>query len=117
MIEKNAIIDSAILDDGERGLLTSWLQLDYGGSGQGFGGYALYLPSDYKNHKAQVNYAGHWIYRCMQIAGVNSWEKMKGRTIRVRLTSDGLDGKIIAIGHIIKDEWFNPEEEFKNLKP
>lgn len=32
---KNAIIDSAIIDMGDRGLLTAWIYLDYGGSAQG----------------------------------------------------------------------------------
>jgi hypothetical protein len=51
----------------------------------------------------------------MQVAGVSSWDKLKGKTIRVKLTSDNLGGKIIAIGHIVKDDWFNPEIEFKEL--
>ena len=35
---RNAIITSVSLDDADRGMLTGWLHLDYGGSGQGFGG-------------------------------------------------------------------------------
>lgn len=116
MIEKNAIIESASIDDGERGLLTAWLHLDYGGLHQGFGGYALYLPKDYKNTGGK-NYAGHFIFRCMEIAGVSSWDKLKGKTIRVRSDKDGLGGNIISIGHIVKDDWFNPTEEFKTMEP
>ena len=36
--ERNAVIESARLEI-ERGLLTAWLMLDYGGAGQGFGGW------------------------------------------------------------------------------
>ncbi len=111
---KNAIVESVTLDDGDRGLLTAWLHLDYGGSCQGFGGYTLYLPKDFDHHGGK-NFAGHFIYRCMQVAGVTSWDKIKGKTIRVKLDSDLLNGKILAIGHIIKDEWFNPSDEFKTL--
>lgn len=114
MIIKNAIIESVSIDDGDRGLLTAWLTLDYGGSCQGFGGFSLYLPKDYKHHTMQVNYAGHFIYRCLQIAGVSSWDKLKGKTIRVKSDKEGLGGKIIAIGHIVKDDWFNPSEDFKS---
>ena len=32
----NAIIKSAELNDGDRGLLTGWLHLEYGSGGQGF---------------------------------------------------------------------------------
>lgn len=66
---KNAIIKSAKLDTGDRGLLTAWLHLDYGCSGQGFGGYALYLPKSYSHREIQ-SVAGHFIFRCMEIADV-----------------------------------------------
>lgn len=49
LVIKNAVIKSAVIDSDDMGLLTVWLHLDYGGSGQGFGGYALYLP---KKHSA-----------------------------------------------------------------
>lgn len=109
---KNAIIESASLDTGDRGLLTAWLQLDYGGSGQGFGGHALYLPAGWKHHEKGANYAGHFIWRCMEIAGVESWDKLKGKTLRVKLDGAGFGGKIIAIGHIVKDDWFDPSKDF-----
>lgn len=112
MIIKNAVIESVSIDMGERGLLTSWLTLNYGDSGQGFGGYALYLPKSYKHH-ALMSHAGHFIFRCMEVAGVESWDEMQGKTIRVKLDSDGLGGRAIAIGHIVKDDWFNPSEDFK----
>lgn len=108
---KNAIIKSAKLDTGDRGLLTAWLHLDYGGSGQGFGGYALYLPKSYSHHELQ-SVAGHFIFRCMEIAEVDSWDKLTGKTIRVQ--SD--HGKVHAIGHIVKDDWFNPSLDFKALE-
>ena len=38
-------------------------------------------------------------------------EALKGKTIRVRKTDEW--GSIISIGHIIKDDWFNPEEELE----
>lgn len=107
---RNAVIESANFDT-ERGL-SAWLILDYGGTGQGFGGYMLYLPSDWAHHKGQANYAGHFIYRCLEIAGVDDWAKLKGRTIRVKADHS----KVHAIGHIIKDDWFDPAKEFDRLR-
>ena len=109
---KNAIITSATLDTGDRGLLTSWIYLDYGGSGQGFGGFALYLPKSYRHHQL-LSHAGHWIFRVMQIAGVEKWDQLKGKTIRVKACHD----KVEAIGHIVKDDWFCPSEDFKKQQP
>ena len=107
---KNAIIRKAYFDT-ERGL-SAWLDLDYGGSGQGFGGYMLYLPRDWKHAKGQANYAGHFIYRCLEIAEVTDWAKLAGRTIRVKAEHS----KVHAIGHIVKDEWFDPSAEFEQLR-
>lgn len=108
---QNAIITSVSLDDGDHGLLTGWVTLDFGSSAQGFGGFALYLPHSFKNHKAQANVAGHFIWRVMQVAGVSSWNAVPGKTVRVRHSMS----RVEAIGHIIKEDWFCPDLEFRQL--
>lgn len=113
---QNAVISSTDLTIADHGLLSGWVFLDYGGSGQGFGGQSLYLPKSFKHHKGQVNYAGAWIFRVMEVAGVEHWKDLVGKTIRVRLTNEGLGGTIESIGHIIKDDWFDPKQEFEELK-
>lgn len=105
---KNAIITGARIDAGDRGLLTAWLDLDYGGSGQCFGGWALYLPKSYSHHRLE-SVAGHFIFRCMEIAGVGEWSQMFGKTIRVRADH----GRVHAIGHIVKPDWFDPKKDFE----
>lgn len=104
---KNAVIDSAIISNDDRGFLDCWLMLDYGGSGQGFGGYVLYLPKSFSKHEVK-SFAGHHIHRCMEVAGVGKFHELKGKTIRVRV----VDGRIEAIGHIVKDDWYCPKEDF-----
>lgn len=107
METKNAVITSLQLTADDHGMLTAWLMLDYGGSGQGFGGYALYLPRIFKHHEVK-SVAGHFIWRVMEIAGVTNWDNVKGKTIRVRGDHSGIE----AIGHIVKDDWFYPRKEF-----
>lgn len=108
----NAVIEGAEISTGERGFLDCWLTLDYGGTGQGFGGYVLYLPKSWEHHKLE-SVAGHFIFRVMEIAGVEKFSDLKGRTIRVKKTDHW--GAIIAIGHIVKDDWFNPKADFAPL--
>jgi hypothetical protein len=105
--ERNAIITDASLNSDDHGCLSAWLTLDYGGSCQGFGGYALYLPKSYKHH-AVMSTAGHFIWRTMEVAGVTKWSDLKGKTIRVRASHSGVE----AIGHIVKDDWFYPSRDF-----
>jgi hypothetical protein len=112
---KNAIITSADIRADDHGLLSAWLNLDYGGSGQGFGGFCLYLPKSFKHHASSLkaNYAGHFIWRAMEIAGVERWSDLPGKTVRVRQEHI----KAHAIGHIVKDDWFCPSEDFERMKP
>lgn len=113
---KNAIIESAEITCAERGIFDCWLTLDYGGSGQGFGGWSLYLPKSFTHHKLESP-AGHHIFRIMEVAGVTEWSKLKGRTIRVRTDSESeFGGTIEAVGHIVKDDWFCPKDDYKSLK-
>jgi hypothetical protein len=110
---KNAVIESASITSDDHGLLSAWLTLDYGGSGQGFGGYSLYLPKSFKHH-TMLSPAGHFIWRVMEVAGVTNWDHLKGKTIRVRTDSDSeFGGFIEAIGHIVKEDWFCPKEDFE----
>jgi hypothetical protein len=110
---RNALIESVEITDSDRGILDAWLHLNYGSSGQGFGGYALYLPKSFSHHKLE-SVAGHFIWRCMEIGGVTKWSNLKGKTIRV--DTDGDFGQIKGIGHIVKDDWFYPEVDFAALK-
>ncbi len=112
----NAIIESADIRI-ERGfILSAWLQLNYGGLHQGFGGYTLHLTESSSHHaeSLKANVAGVFITKCMEIADVESWKDLPGKTIRVEKTDEW--GSIIRIGHIVKDRWFNPQEVFEEMK-
>jgi hypothetical protein len=106
---KNAIIKSAHIDT-ENGFLDIRLMLDYGSAMQSFGGYNLF--SKHLSQKEPGNFAGLWLCRCMEIAGVSDWSRIVGKAIRVL----GDNSHIEAIGHIIEDKWFYPKKEFLQLE-
>ena len=116
-ITVNAVIESAKItaNDYDKGILGCWLFLKCGnGLGQGFGGYALYLPKGFSHHDIE-SVAGHYLYRVMEIAGVTEWKDLPGKTIRIR-KQDGWSATIEAIGHIVNDDWFDPKADFEYLK-
>jgi hypothetical protein len=108
---RNAIIKHAEISADDHGLLSAWLSLDYGGAGQGFGGYVLYLPASCKHHTLE-SLAGHFIWRVMEIAGVTKWNDLTGKTIRVRQNTIN----VWEIGHIVKDDWFCPARDFEPME-
>ena len=113
---RNAIIENISLRISD-GVLTVWLHLKYGDkTEQSFGGYALYLSKVYKHHTNKGDLAGHFIYRCMEIADVENWKDIKGKSIRIEYEEGvGFERKILAIGHIIENDWFNPSEDFGRI--
>lgn len=75
-----------------------WVYLDYGGSGQGFGGFAL--GGEF------TDYVLRGVLTTVLEEG--TWEDLKGKPCRVKIE----DGTIVAIGHYLEDKWFNPKEFF-----
>ena len=105
---KNAMITNVRVTNEEYGALTIWVTLDYGDSKQNFGGWSLYNGKNFQN---KGNYAGHFLWRLLEIAGVKNLNEVEGKTVRARV----IDGDMHAIGHILKDDWFYPTEAFEKL--
>jgi len=110
----NAVIEEVSLSNDDHGVLSARLHLNYGDRRQGFEGYSLYLPKSFHHHTL-LSPAGHFIFRCLQVAEVTEWSKLKGKTIRVRRKA-GWNGSIQAIGHIVKDDWFDPQKDFEEAR-
>lgn len=104
----NAIIEKAEITNDIRGCLTANITFDYGGLVQ-TEGFCIYQPA---LQTPAPDFAGHFIWRMLDIAGVDCWEDVRFSPVRVKK----VDGQIEAIGHIIKNDWFNPQEEFATMK-
>lgn len=111
----NAIIESADVTLDRGAFLSVWLMLRYDGMGQGFGGVVLGGTPDAAagDHKNQPNIAGEWLVWCLRVADVERLRDCVGKAIRVRKTDKF--GDIIAIGHIVKDIWFEPKKAMESL--
>ncbi len=116
----NALIESTMLGYEDHGIMTCFLQLKQGASGQGFGGYGLDdIPlKDKKGHsmgdRQPSKAAGFWIKRILETVGVDKWEDLPGHYVRV----DGEEfGDIFGIGHITENKWFYPKKEIAVLFP
>lgn len=103
---RNAVIKSTSLTIGDHGCLSAWLHLDFGGSGQGFGGYSLGSSIPGLVERDSRNWAGIHIVSILSVVGVPDWSMLPGKTIRADIGK----GRINGIGHIVKDKWFYPEE-------
>jgi len=99
----NVKITSTFLGIEDRGLLSSFLYLEWEGGVQGFGGYHLIGP-----------YCALWVKRVLETVGVKDWDKLPGKYIRIEEGKYG--SSIDSIGHIIEDKWFNVREEMKEME-
>ena len=93
----NAKIDSTSLGTEGHGIMTLFLHLSYDGStAQSFGGYNL----------TNASALARWIKGIMDVVGVESWEDLSGKFIRVEMAPDQ---RIARIGNLLEDKWFDPK--------
>lgn len=107
----NARIEDTFLGIEDHGIFTAFVYVAWQGRGCGFGGYS-FGGSDLS---IASGYGSAFIQNVLNIADVRSWEELKGKFIRIEVD----DLVIKRIGHLMKDEWFDPKElgeKFRNLK-
>lgn len=107
---RNARITKTQLGTEDHGIFTFWLYTESGGTGQGVGGYAIGFPDCDREDKWPVSL--ELIHKILQIVGVDSWEDLSGKYIRVKADWE----KVYAIGNILEDRWLNFGEYFSELK-
>ena len=115
----NGIIEEAVVRLDRGFALCVWLFIKHEDGGtQGFGGYVLGATPDAAagNHANQPNLAAEFIVSCLRVGGVESFDQLKGKAIRVVRENDSWNAPIKGIGHIIKgDCWFIAEERMNAL--
>lgn len=88
--------------------LSLWLKTNHGI--YSFGGICLGHRFQKEFNPTGGDHAFWWIKRVFDIADVVSFDELKDRPVRVEIDDKGF---VKAIGHIVKDDWFYPEKDFK----
>lgn len=108
----NAKITNVSLSMADHGCLTFWITLSGGGWGVSVGGYAIgrgYLGANNFEGSAAGLEA---MMRIMDVVGVEKWEDLKGKYIRIK--SEGWWSTIHTIGNVLEDEWFDLKKFFED---
>ena len=111
---RNAVITSTMLGI-DHGIMSFYLYLDYGGSGQRAGGWSLDTPVKIGNtflRRVGTAEGLSLIMKILDVVGVGKWEDLKGKHIRVKQDHTAVH----AIGNIIKNEWLDFSQFFEEIK-
>lgn len=120
MFERIAKIKRTALGWEDHGIFTCVLHLDYGGSSQSAGVYAMDEYDEEARRRRGTAFGMDWIIRTMEAAGVTEWSKIAGRTVIALSESHG--GLVLGIKPLptepgktfmfkeLSDEHFSKEE-------
>ena len=93
---RNATIRSTFLGIEDHGFLSHFINLDYGGSGQGWGGFVLGTPKG-----KSTGLTEDLLIHCLSVVGAEKWEVLSGKPCRV-LRHNGF---AVALGNYLDDRW------------
>ena len=115
MYERIGKIERTMLGFEDHGIPTFFLHFDFGGASQGFGGYA-WGEYNKKEEQMEGTAAGaDLILNILKACGVDTWEKIKGKTMYALYDKEGWGQMINGIkalpfeegGTFLIKEWQN----------
>lgn len=96
---------STMLGYERHGILSIYITIEGDGWGCAFGGYALDTYDDALKRRVGTAFGCQFLIEVLRVVGVDSWETLTGQYVRVE--TEGW-GRIRKLGHITKDQWFDP---------
>lgn len=103
---ENCVIEGTMLGIEDHGIMTCFVYVKGDGWGGGFGGYAMDKYNASTKEREGTAYGMTFIATIMAVVGVEKWEDLKGKPVRVK--SSGFGGRITDLGNFMKDAWVNP---------
>lgn len=113
----NARITGTMLGYEDHGMLTAMVHLSGDGWGCGFGGWRLDEYNKAEGRTEDTPLCAWFIRRMTETLEVTQWEKVSG-IVRAKLWRGGNPrggNDVVAIGHVLKDKWFEPGKELKEM--
>src|SRR5215472_18115765 len=104
---ENCKITSTFLGVEDHGIFTCYVTCEGDGWSCGFGGYGLDQWDAAAKIRIGTAYGMKFIMAILSTLELEKWESLKGTHCRVE--AEGWGGKIVRIGHLIKDKWFDPK--------
>ena len=123
-------VTSVSLGTQDHGVLTLWLNIDFGGSGQGFGGFTMDDKSDEEEYGDRIGHAcgTDFILRLLRLFDVHSLEEIVGKPVYAIRDKEGLAGTIIGLEtpkfdggrkFLVEDwknKWFSPRKPLQTCE-
>mgnify|MGYP003594591886 CR=1 FL=1 len=106
----NAKITRTMLGREDHGIFTFMIFVEFNGSTCGIGGYSLDQAADMQGGRKYSVKGLEAIGRILDVIGVDKWEDLTGKYIRI--VDDGWGSPVNEIGHIMQDKWFNLKNFF-----
>ena len=108
----NAKIKSTMFGIEDHGCMTFFVFLEWLGASQGLGGYAI---DQYRGDNCDRTGQGAAlvaIRKILEVVGVDTWEALPGKLVRLQVEGLG-SSRTPIIGHIIEDRWFDLQKFMK----
>jgi hypothetical protein len=100
----NAQINTSRLGFIRNGIFSFCLTLTIqGGGALNIGGYVMDSYDKGKEKRIGTAYGMNLVMRILEVVGVNTWEELEGKYIRIVRLGDS----VTKIGNLIKEEWID----------
>lgn len=107
---ENAVIESTMIGKEDCGVMTFMIRIRSGSLNAAEGRYRLFAFTDRVKGEREYRSKGlEAISQILDVVGVDRWEHLKGRHIRIE---DNEWTAITKIGNIMEDKWFDMKEFF-----